>query len=97
MLPYELIGKVTVGLFTILAVLLALLVAILVLMRLWVLFWRSVVNLAWYGYEVPDDPPPYKRRKVSVVAHELSRFSISNIDRKTNELEKRVPDNEDTS
>lgn len=74
MLPYELIGKVTVGILVVILILAVLAGLILLALVAWNRFWRAITNLMWRGYSVPNDPPTGLRRDIAYVSSAFSRF-----------------------
>lgn len=88
-LPYELIGKATIIVLGLLALVAVGLVALIVAYAIWYRGLGKLINLMWRGYDVHGEHPPGWRRRVSIYAVGLQEFNLSKARRIDKELQKR--------
>lgn len=88
-LPYELIGKATIGLLGLIVWLAVVVVAFVVLYTVWYRGLTRLVNLMWWGYDIHGEHPPRWRRDIAVYAHAIKERDLSRVETYREELKKR--------
>lgn len=84
-LPYEFVGRVTVGVVLVLTAVLVIGAVVVIAVWLWVRGWRGLSELCWRGYEPDGQRPPSGRLQVSAVATALAHFKPWKIPAAVNE------------
>jgi len=91
MIPYELIGRLTVALVLAILVEIAVILGILGIVVVWWRGWSLIANLAWKGYDWDGTHPPVWRRKIAIAA-----ITIQERDKEIwNEAHERLIENDD--
>lgn len=74
MIPYTLIGQITVSLLLAILVEVGIVAVALAFLFVWIRGWNKVMNLCWRGYDPRGEAPPSPRREVAIFAYGMSRL-----------------------
>ena len=75
-LPYELIGRIVVGVMTILLAIGAIGLALFTIAFIWVRGWTAISELMWRGYAADGEWPPLWRSRIAAITYCMSRLKI---------------------